>query len=352
MVHTGAMAKKIALFNHKGGVSKTTTAFNLSWMLASKGHKTVVVDTDPQCNLTGLILGYKGASELEKFFQEEPNRNIKAGLSPAFESRPKALEPVECVAVNGVEGLFLLPGHVNLAEYEVTLSFAQELTGSMVTLQNLPGSINHLLEITASKYEAEFVIIDMSPSVSSLNQNITSISDYFIIPTSPDYFSVMAIDSLSSILPRWRAWALRAQSNPTLQKADYPFPVVTPKFLGTIVQNFRPRRGEPAAAFRDWINQIDTAVKEKLIPSLATLDMLIPEDSYRSCVNVDNFQLSAIPDFNALIALSQKHTTPIYALSDEQLGYTGPVRDNAIAKRAEFDTFFTDLADKIVCLTK
>ena len=59
------MAAKIALFNHKGGVSKPTTTFNLGWMLATKGHSVVLVDADPQCNLTGMVLGYKGPTELE-----------------------------------------------------------------------------------------------------------------------------------------------------------------------------------------------------------------------------------------------------------------------------------------------
>lgn len=49
--------KSIAFFNHKGGVSKTTTTFNLGWMLATLGKKVVMVDLDAQCNLTGLVLG-------------------------------------------------------------------------------------------------------------------------------------------------------------------------------------------------------------------------------------------------------------------------------------------------------
>lgn len=51
--------KKIAIFNHKGGVSKTTTAFNVGWKLASKGKKVLLVDADSQCNLSLYSLGNK-----------------------------------------------------------------------------------------------------------------------------------------------------------------------------------------------------------------------------------------------------------------------------------------------------
>ena len=53
------MANIISLFNHKGGVSKTTTAFNLGWMLARKDQRVIIVDCDPQCNLTGMVLGFE-----------------------------------------------------------------------------------------------------------------------------------------------------------------------------------------------------------------------------------------------------------------------------------------------------
>ena len=63
------MPVQICLFNHKGGVSKTTTAFNMGWMLAKKGKRVLLVDCDPQCNLTGMVLGFKGSTELPKLYR-------------------------------------------------------------------------------------------------------------------------------------------------------------------------------------------------------------------------------------------------------------------------------------------
>ncbi len=135
------MTKINNLFNHKGGVSKTTTVFNLSWMLASMGKRVIIADFDPQCNLTGMVLGYQGVDDLENAYKADPPNNLKDALAPAFESKPKQIVGADCVAVAGNERLFLLPGHIGLAEYETTLGIAQELSGSLLALRNLPGSI-------------------------------------------------------------------------------------------------------------------------------------------------------------------------------------------------------------------
>src|SRR5262245_40429491 len=123
------------MFNNKGGVSKTTTCFNLGWMLAERGHRVILVDADPQCNLTGMVLDLSQGDALYRFYRDNPGRNLRDALAPAFQSRPKRLEPVDCVEVDGRAGLFLIPGHVGLSEDEVSLGIAQQLAESLQALK-------------------------------------------------------------------------------------------------------------------------------------------------------------------------------------------------------------------------
>jgi cellulose biosynthesis protein BcsQ len=346
------MAQKIALFNHKGGVSKTTTTFNLGWMLASKGKRVILVDTDPQCNLTGMALG-EGTEDDEARIESiyKTHSNIKTGLAPAFESQPKAIEAVDCIQVNNQDGLFLLPGDVGFAEYEVTLGIAQELSGSVQALKNIPGSITDLLEKTAKEYNADYLLIDMSPSLGAINQNLLMTSDFFIVPTTADFFSVMAIDSLASVLPKWHSWAKEASSLPILRNANYPFPEVKLRFLGTIIQNYRIIRGKETAAFEKWIQKIEEDVSSKLVPAFQKMDIMLPKAFYTKQGIGDAFCLTKISNFNSLIALSQEHQTPIYALTSDQLMQRGVVLQKNKAKQAEFRQMFDDLAEKIIGLT-
>jgi cellulose biosynthesis protein BcsQ len=220
------MAHVVSLFNHKGGVSKTTTTFNLGWMLARKKQRVLIVDCDPQCNLTGMVLGFEhleNVSSIEGVRNGQP-LNIREALAPAFESRPSLIKPVECVKEPGNDRLLLLPGHIGLAEYEVTLGIAQELSGSIVTLRNLPGSLRYLIDKTIEKYKIDVALIDMSPSLGAVNQNLLTTSDFFLVPMHPDYFSIMAIESLASVLPKWKAWSETAKSLQVLRDAEYPFP--------------------------------------------------------------------------------------------------------------------------------
>lgn len=343
------MHKTIALFNHKGGVSKTTTTFALGWMLAEKGYRVVMVDADPQCNLSGLVLG----ETLDDFYINHPTQNIHAGLAPAFESQPRQIEAVVCVEVDSRSGLYLLPGHVNLSEYEVTLGIAQELSGTIQTLRNLPGAFHYFVSKVAAANNADYVLVDMNPSLGSINQNFLMSSDCFIVPTSPDYFSLMAIDSLAAILPRWAEWARRAHASETLRAAAYPFPELRLKFLGTVIQKYRPRLGGATVGFQRWIDDINSRVTEKLFPQLRSYGLIFEDQCYINAgsASAENYCLAQIPDFNTLVATSQTHKTPVFALTDEMFGHVGSVLEQDQLKRAEFHAMFSDFADRVIALT-
>jgi cellulose biosynthesis protein BcsQ len=346
------MVKIICLFNHKGGVSKTTTAFNLGWMIATKGKRVLLADFDPQCNLTGMVMGFKGVDDLAALYSGSPANNVKDGLTPAFESQPRAIVAVKCTEVPGNRNLFLLPGHIGLAEYETTLGIAQELSGSLLALRNLPGSIRFLLDKTAAGCSADFVLVDMSPSLGPLNQNLLTTSDTFIVPLHPDYFSAMALSSLAKTLPRWKMWANTAYEIEALQQADYPFPKPHMTFIGAVIQKYRPRNQRASKAFQHWIDQLIQGLKDTLFPALEKAAMLDAK-SFKERSGIDPWTpLLEVPDFNSLIALSQEHQVPVYALTADQIGQKGAVWEQTKDSMKLFFERFSQCADKVIALSQ
>ncbi len=330
------MVKKIAIFNHKGGVSKTTSAYHIGWKLTDLGKKVLLVDADSQCNLTILALGEE---EYESYYTQYPKKNLKEALKPAFNSDTSAIQPMDCINVKNNPNLFLLPGNIDLGEYEVELAFS--FLNSFGVMKNLPGAFNYLLNKTAEKYNIDYILIDMNPSLSALNQDIILTSDFFMVPTSPDYFSSMAISSLSNILPKWETWAQRARAN--FADAVYPMPDVTAKFLGYTINDFSIRKGKPSAAFEGMIENIETAVLAKMIGKLDAVGMLLPSEKYS-----EGYCLGQIHDFGSLVAKSQEYGLPVFALDDIQIGYTGTVLDNAKKNIRIFDQSFLSIAQKII----
>jgi cellulose biosynthesis protein BcsQ len=345
------MSKVVAFFNHKGGVSKTTTAFNLGWMLASRGRSVLLVDADPQCNLTGLVLGYTGETELEAFYTKNKGQTLSDGLRPTFESRPEPLKPLIPFDVPGRQGLSIVPGNIDIAEYETTLGIAQELSGSIYALRNIPGSVIHLLRETAGAADAEYVFVDLSPGLGPLNQNLVMVSDWIIVPTTPDYFSLMALDSLNRVLPRWRRWAETAADVDALREATYPFPVPNGRLLGLLTQNYTLRAGKPAKSFQQWIDRIAERADDTLVPTLAKAGMTLDESAYEEAGLERGHMLALISNFQSLVAKSQNKRTPVFALEDSQLGSWGKQLKNYQIMRDRFEAAFELLADRVELLT-
>lgn len=346
------MSRIISLFNNKGGVSKTTTTFNLGWMLAEKGHKVLLVDTDPQCNLTGLSLSLNEIEDFETFYSNGNLDSIKSALDPVFESKPVGLAPAKCFEFPHRPNLFLLPGHIDFSELDVSINIAQELTGSLRFTQNIPGAIAHLLRITGEAYQFDYILIDMSPSVSATNANLLMQSDYFIVPCSPDYFCNMAINSLCKIVPEWHRTYSNLKSHPIYTNSVYPFPNSAPKFIGTILQRYRPRNGVAAKSFQNWIDRISDNVNANLVPALQAFDLIVSQDKFRSIGTPEEpYNLANISDFNSLIAQSHKHGVPVFALEDDQMDQVGNILTTMKENKEAFHATFNVLADSVVGLT-
>lgn len=333
----------ISLFNHKGGVSKTTTTFNLGWMLAKLGHKTLIVDADPQCNLTALVLGYNSIDDIDSFYEDNQYCDIYSCVQPVIDGslgRVITANPIETKNPN----LTLLCGNIALSEIETQISVALTTSSAIPAIRNIPGSLGAFIRQTAIEKKYDYVLIDMSPSVGALNECLLMSSDYFIVPAAPDFFCAQAIKSLSKVIPRWNAemHSFRGQG------IVYSFPDNPPKFIGFISQKYRPRNDAPAKSFQKWIDIIREEVAKSLVPVLIPIGMAIDEVDFSKGVRSDEpFNLENIADFNSLIAQSQKHGVPVFSLSDAQIEQSGEVLGNMRRSRENFEKTFERLARNV-----
>lgn len=339
------MSKRITFFNHKGGVSKTTSVYNIAWKLAET-HKVLVVDADPQCNLSSLLL----LDGFDEYYLNESTRknNIRDGVENAFRGKPEPITAAECFIAPRCPNLHLLAGHQNLSEFEAALTFAQNSSNALATLGNLPGAFNALLEQTEQRYEIDYTLIDLNPSLSAINQNLVISSNFLVVPTNPDPFSLMALNTLSTILPQWARW--QSQNASAFVDASYPLPDLPPKFIGTLIQRFNVRRGMAARPYRDNITEIKANTVDRLVPALAPVQMTIDIATHPS-VTENSYCLAEISDFQGLRPKSLEVGVPVFALTDAEIGETGPVLEGLQNNRDRFDGIFSDIRDKIVLLT-
>jgi chromosome partitioning protein len=338
------MSKRIVFFNHKGGVSKTTTAYNLGWKLA-ESSKVLLVDADPQCNLTSLLI-----EEFDDYYinEETKTRNIRDGVEVAFKGRPNPLSPIECYIPERNSNLYLIPGHQNLSEYEASLTFALTSSNAISALENLPGVFHAFIKLVEEKYGIDYTIIDLNPGLSSINQNLVMCSNYVVVPTNPDPFSLMALDTLASILPRWSSWL--SQSGQLFSNSSYPPNLEPPKLLGSVIQRFNVRKGKAASPYRNNIQDIKIRFRDGLKPALARSNMVLPDDVYGNDFIQNGLCISEIPDFQGLLPKSLNAGVPVFALNDHEIDESGTVLDGMIANRDKFDVLFNEFADKVKAL--
>lgn len=341
-------AKIVVLFNHKGGVSKTTTTYNLGWMLTEFGKKVLFVDGDPQCNLTELFLH----EEFDDYYLNDDTKkhNLKDALSVAFEGKPRPIEAINCFSPANNNNAYLIPGHMDLAEYESSLSLALNSNNAIVTLQNLPGSFYELIRLCCEKYGIDYVLIDMNPGLSAINQTFLMISDAFIVPTNPDPFSTMALKTLKGVLPRWKTQARNARQ--LFQDASYPLPETEIKFIGEIIQQFNLRNQKAARPYVGKIDEIKDYIENNFVPDLEQLDMVYDISPLLQKGLLKDHCLAEISEFGALLQKANDNAVPVFALTKEQIGERGPVLEQMESSRDRFRSIFENIANVVMELVR
>lgn len=355
------MSKRITIFNHKGGTGKTVSAYNIGWKLTQNNKRVLLVDGDSQVNLTAIALGF---DKFDEYYENEntKRKNIKDGIAPVLDGRPAALEAFDCPQALNNSNLFVLPGHADLSAYEGQISLAQETGGTLSVMKNLPGAIPALMAMIEDHHQIDYTIIDLNPGLGAINQNFFMASDAFIVPTNPDPFSLMAINTLGQYLVKWHEWKKINFSKFT--DADYPLYNSTPKFLGTLNSRFNKHSSKAAKKFDQRIKQIDERVENKLMPLLTEAGLAAAEECYRSAFkiglstlsadNVGLYALARIPDFQALIHTATRSEVPIFELNESHLkedDIFGNAQKNALGNIGQFNNIYSTIASKIEYLT-
>lgn len=325
----------ISVFNNKGGVGKTTLTFHLAHALAEQGHKTLLIDLDPQCNLTiygmdqdelhevwkaedDFVADFKSARE--KLSQKEFSELTSKTRSMHF-----LLKPVE----DGVEDLSnlppprplannldLIPGRLTMHLFEDAIArrWSEVYQGEPLAVRTVTRP-RELALAYARQFGYEFVIMDTSPSLGTLNRLIISTADGFLIPCMPDMFSLYGIRNIGNALAAWKKQFDTIFHLLSDEKRKL-FPDSFVKLLGFTIYNAkRYTKTTPwdlAHAHYNYAMQIPEAIVDYIPEAVRT--NLEPQTRSQAIGGI-----SVMHTHNTLPAMAQKYHLPMWMVPDTQL---------------------------------
>lgn len=296
--------KKIAFFNHKGGVGKTTITVNVADALADAGKTVLLVDADPQCNLTSFYLEESDLEELLIDSDDEKGGTLWSAVKPVVEGRGGIID-IKHWKVGGTRKIYLLPGDVLLSDYEEELPsawtecFARRTRGYDVTT-----ALSRVASKTGAKVEADVCLYDVGPNVGALNRAILLDCDYFITPVAADLFSLRALSTVGRSMAKWISDWQTILSLAT--KGDRARLLRgKPEYLGYVTSAFKVNAGRNAASpHADWERKIAPRVRDRIIKDIEGVDpTLVPHSGSN--------KLGGIKHFHSLAPDAQRHGTAI-----------------------------------------
>jgi len=321
--HNRAPAKRISIFNHKGGVGKTTLTFNIATQLATMGKRVLLVDTDPQCNLTAYVIDGEVLDDLLDHSDDRSGSTLWSAVKPIVEGTGalRSIEPIELG-----QNISLLAGDIRLSDFEAELSefwrecFQRKRRGFAGTT-----ALSDLVNDVCKREGIEFVFYDSGPNIGALNRVILLDCDYFIVPAAYDLFSVRALKTLGRTLYSWISqWQTISELAPD---GLYLLPGL-PHFLGYIPQNFTVYRGGVASEQAKYLGMLERSIKTEIVEVLKELGVTDQKP---------NYQLGEIKDFATLVTASQRQGLPIFSVN---------FGTNEQRRKARSD--FHAIADKII----
>jgi cellulose biosynthesis protein BcsQ len=316
-------AKRLAIFNHKGGVGKTTLTVNVAAAIAESGKTVLLVDSDPQCNLTSYLVEASVVDAMLDNSDSASGQTVWSALKPFAESSGD----IRIVKPQKVRDLLLLPGDIQLSAFEQDLhsswaeSFQRRVKGFKGT-----SALSLLVNRLCEQHAVDFVFYDSGPNIGPLNRSILLDCDHFIIPAACDLFSIRAFKTLGSTLYNWiRDWDTVLKLAP---EELYLLPG-RPHLMGYILQRFRQYGGGIASDYR----QLQPRVQKQIIADVAMVLRRI-DDSLASTSLTDS-RLGMIKDFGRLAVDAQKQGKPIWEVGNP-------------AERGAAKTAFKDVAHNVI----
>jgi len=300
--------KQLVFTNNKGGVGKTTLAFNTAVKFSEMGYKVVLVDLDPQCNLTRLCLG---ESWFETNLLSTDNKDVADVLRGVVEGGSDVDSNIAPTPVNRYPSIGLVPGSPDVVQFENLLiaAIGQAAAGQRIGYFTTSAIDRYLRQLGLSQ-EIDIFVIDTSPTFGLLNRVILLGADYFVVPLMPDAFSVQGIQNLGNIFADWkeqwkitaRALAGNIESRLVLGGEGL--------FIGYVVNNYNIYAERPVKKQAQFIDLIPAQVKTHL-----------SEKHSRNGLVAKSYEqpLQIIQDYGQLPALSQEKLTAIFDIPAEDV---------------------------------